>query len=71
MSKNQNPRKKELLWKWRASLSFLKRKALVFVDDVLTTGSTARAAFQALDKPENFFVFTLVWRRARSKKTYF
>ena len=36
---------------------------VIFVDDVLTTGSTARAAFQALNKPKNFFIFTLVWRR--------
>ena len=36
---------------------------VVFVDDALTTGSTARAAFQALNKPKFFFIFTLVWKR--------
>ncbi len=36
---------------------------VVFVDDVLTTGSTARAGFQALNRPKNFFIFTLVWKR--------
>ena len=36
---------------------------IVFVDDVLTTGSTARAAFQALNKPKHFFIFTLAWKR--------
>ena len=40
---------------------------IVFVDDVLTTGSTARVAFQTLNKPQNFFVFTLVWRRLVKK----
>lgn len=43
-------------------------RPLVFVDDVLTTGATARAAFQALNKPKNFFIFTLVWRRPAQKK---
>ena len=43
---------------------------IIFVDDVLTTGSTARAAFQALNKPKNFFIFTLVWRRLIQKENY-
>ena len=38
-------------------------RPIVFVDDVLTTGSTARATFQALNKPKNFFIFSLVWKR--------
>ena len=42
---------------------------IVFVDDILTTGSTARAAFQALNKPKNFFIFTLIWRRFLDKKS--
>lgn len=45
------------------SKTFPKDETFVFVDDVLTTGSTARAAFQALNKPQNFFVFTLVWKK--------
>ena len=38
-------------------------RPIVFVDDVLTTGSTARAAFQALNQPKHFFIFTLAWKR--------
>lgn len=45
---------------------FLKRP-LVFVDDVLTTGATARAVFQTLNKPNNFSIFTLAWRRFQKK----
>ena len=41
------------------------QKTFVFVDDVLTTGATARAVFQALGRPKNFFIFTLAWRRLR------
>jgi predicted amidophosphoribosyltransferase len=35
---------------------------VVFVDDVLTTGSTARAAFKALGSPKGFEVWAIVWR---------
>lgn len=40
-----------------------KNKPIIFVDDVVTTGSTARACWKALDKPENFFIFSLAWKR--------
>ncbi len=42
-------------------------RPVVFVDDVLTTGSTARAAFQALSRPQSFFIFTLAWKRPPPK----
>lgn len=54
----------------RASLEFLPVKIakpysktkLIFVDDVLTTGSTARAAFKALGEPKSFEVWAIAWR---------
>ena len=59
-SKNKKERSSvELL-----STGFLKpEEIIVFVDDVLTTGSTARSAYRALNKPKNFFIFTLAWKR--------
>jgi len=54
----------------RAKISILKTKKMdlskhpiILVDDVVTTGSTARACWQALEQPENFFIFSLAWRR--------
>lgn len=38
------------------------QKTVVFVDDVITTGSTAMAAYMALGDPENFEVWTLASR---------
>lgn len=38
------------------------KSSVIFVDDVLTTGSTARAAFNALGRPKEFCVLTVAWR---------
>lgn len=40
-------------------------EAWVFVDDVVTTGATARAAFEALGQPARFEVWALAWRPPR------
>lgn len=39
-----------------------KNRTIIFCDDVITTGSTAKAAFQALKKPELFEVWTIACR---------
>lgn len=35
---------------------------IIFVDDILTTGSTALAAYEALGKPSRFYVFVWAYR---------
>lgn len=40
-----------------------KNKSLVFVDDVVTSGATAKAAYLALGKPESFMVWSIFWRK--------
>ena len=48
--------------------NFITRdKKIIFIDDVLTTGATARAAYHALNKPKDFTIFTLAWRSYFSK----
>lgn len=37
-------------------------KSAIFVDDVVTSGSTARAAFKALGRPKQFEVWSLAYR---------
>jgi len=39
-----------------------KNKQLIFVDDIITTGSTAYAAYVALGRPKDFFVMTVANR---------
>lgn len=41
---------------------------IIFVDDVLTTGSTAQAAYEVLGKPENFAVWCLAYRPLLAEK---
>ena len=43
-------------------------KHCVFVDDVLTTGATALAAYEALNRPASFTVLTLAFRPFSSEK---
>ena len=42
--------------------SKIENYRVIFVDDVLTTGSTARSAWKTLGKPKDFAVWTLVQR---------
>ena len=37
-------------------------KNYIFVDDILTTGATAFAAYRVLRKPSSFLIVTLAWR---------
>ena len=41
---------------------YFSYKSCIFVDDILTTGATALAAYKALNKPSSFLVMTLAWR---------
>ncbi len=39
-----------------------EKKAIVFIDDVVTTGATVKAAFEALGKPKRFEAWSLARR---------
>ena len=58
-SKNRIERSKKKF----VSKANLKNHSIIFVDDVLTTGFTAKAAYRALGQPENFLICTLAWKR--------
>lgn len=43
-------------------ISWPQESEIVFIDDVVTTGYTALAAYKALNQPRNFQVWCLAWR---------
>ena len=43
-------------------LAYIQSQRVVFVDDVVTTGSTAQAVWKSLGKPQNFSVFCFCFR---------
>ena len=38
----------------------------IFTDDIVTSGSTAKAAYLALGKPDHFMVWSIFWKRKNS-----
>ena len=44
-------------------------QAVIFTDDILTSGWTAKKAFKALGSPKNFLICTLAWRRPQLSET--
>jgi predicted amidophosphoribosyltransferase len=46
----------------QASEKISDEQAVLFIDDVMTTGATAQAAYLALGRPKNFFIVTLAYR---------
>ena len=65
LPRNQNQKRKTRQERSRVHFSLkenIDTEKVIFMDDILTTGATARAAFQALNKPKNFLIFTIAYR---------
>ena len=45
------------------SIAFPPNYRVVFVDDIVTSGATAQAAYKALGKPQPFMVWSIFWRK--------
>ena len=55
--------RKKIHFQLKEPLPSLKNQRIIFVDDILTTGATARSAHKALGQNKPFMIFTLSWRR--------
>lgn len=58
----------ELNEKYTGLLEGYSQYLWIFADDVLTTGSTAQAAFEALGKPPHFEIWTLATRGSLAER---
>lgn len=59
--KNRRERKKVRFCLKENSL-IKKEESIIFIDDILTTGGTALAAYETSGAPKDFMIFTLAWR---------
>lgn len=53
----------------KKNIELKSKNKIVFIDDVLTTGSTAKAAWLALGKPKDFEAWALIFRSYDSRNS--
>ena len=65
--------KQKVKWERKKRFFYVKenfirnKEVIIFIDDILTTGATAQAAWKALGEPEQFLALTLAWRSEFNK----
>ena len=67
---NSKKQQKDRSKQEREKLKFInvedkRRRGILFVDDVITTGTTILAGYKALKRPSNFYYLSLVYREKR------
>ena len=50
------------------NLPLPQNKTFVFTDDIVTSGATANAVYQALGQPKPFMIWSIFWRKFESKQ---